>query len=78
MACEQVLQSAPGRIRTSDPRIRSPLLCPLSYGRVRQAYRRIRTAPVALPWLVPYAEVGRHDGDVLTVEHSRGGGDVHG
>ncbi len=25
---------APGRIRTSDPRIRSPLLCPLSYGRV--------------------------------------------
>ncbi len=25
--------SAPGRIRTSDPRIRSPLLCPLSYRR---------------------------------------------
>ena len=25
---------APGRIRTSDPRIRSPPLCPLSYGRV--------------------------------------------
>ena len=26
---------APGRIRTCDPRIRSPLLCPLSYRRVR-------------------------------------------
>ena len=26
-------QSAPGRIRTSDPRIRSPPLCPLSYRR---------------------------------------------
>jgi DNA-binding MarR family transcriptional regulator len=25
---------APGRIRTCDPRIRSPPLCPLSYGRV--------------------------------------------
>ncbi len=25
---------APGRIRTSDPRIRSPPLCPLSYGRL--------------------------------------------
>src|SRR4051812_13246961 len=24
-------QDAPGRIRTSDPRIRSPTLCPLSY-----------------------------------------------
>ena len=28
--------NAPGRIRTSDPRIRSPPLCPLSYGRVRR------------------------------------------
>ena len=27
-------RDAPGRIRTSDPRIRSPPLCPLSYGRV--------------------------------------------
>ena len=27
------LLDAPGRIRTSDPRIRSPPLCPLSYGR---------------------------------------------
>ena len=26
-------RDAPGRIRTSDPRIRSPPLCPLSYGR---------------------------------------------
>src|ERR671930_2091106 len=26
---------APGRIRTCDPRIRSPPLCPLSYGRIR-------------------------------------------
>ena len=30
------LHSAPGRIRTSDPRIRSPPLCPLSYGRIGQ------------------------------------------
>ena len=29
---------APGRIRTSDPRIRSPPLCPLSYGRVPGGY----------------------------------------
>ena len=29
--------NAPGRIRTSDPRIRSPLLCPLSYGRSQGA-----------------------------------------
>ncbi len=28
------LFDAPGRIRTSDPRIRSPPLCPLSYGRM--------------------------------------------
>ena len=28
------ISDAPGRIRTSDPRIRSPLLCPLSYGRM--------------------------------------------
>ena len=27
------LVEAPGRIRTCDPRIRSPPLCPLSYGR---------------------------------------------
>jgi hypothetical protein len=27
--------NAPGRIRTCDPRIRSPPLCPLSYGRPR-------------------------------------------
>jgi hypothetical protein len=30
----RVIYDAPGRIRTSDPRIRSPPLCPLSYGRV--------------------------------------------
>src|SRR5215211_123384 len=30
--------SAPGRIRTCDRRIRSPLLCPLSYGRIRLMY----------------------------------------
>src|SRR5215208_7558272 len=30
--------SAPGRIRTCDRRIRSPLLCPLSYGRIRLIY----------------------------------------
>jgi hypothetical protein len=29
---------APGRIRTCDRRIRSPLLCPLSYGRIRLIY----------------------------------------
>src|SRR5205085_1344585 len=28
---KQGLRDAPGRIRTSDPRIRSPTLCPLSY-----------------------------------------------
>ncbi len=27
------INGAPGRIRTCDRRIRSPLLCPLSYGR---------------------------------------------
>jgi hypothetical protein len=27
---------APGRIRTCDPRIRSPPLCPLSYGRLQR------------------------------------------
>src|SRR5829696_8626131 len=31
-------RSAPGRIRTCDRRIRSPLLCPLSYGRIRLIY----------------------------------------
>jgi hypothetical protein len=31
-----LLRSAPGRIRTCDLRIRSPLLCPLSYRRWRQ------------------------------------------
>jgi hypothetical protein len=29
---------APGRIRTCDRRIRSPLLCPLSYGRIKLIY----------------------------------------
>src|SRR5215218_9809484 len=29
---------APGRIRTCDRRIRSPLLCPLSYGRIQLIY----------------------------------------
>jgi hypothetical protein len=32
--------SAPGRIRTCDPRIRSPPLCPLSYRRSRPRYHR--------------------------------------
>src|SRR5262249_42181734 len=27
---------APGRSRTSDPRLRRPMLCPLSYGRVSE------------------------------------------
>ena len=31
------LRGAPGRIRTCDQRIRSPSLCPLSYGRARTA-----------------------------------------
>jgi hypothetical protein len=31
-------RSAPGRIRTCGRRIRSPLLCPLSYGRIRLIY----------------------------------------
>ena len=31
---------APGRIRTCGQRIRSPSLCPLSYGRSRTGYRR--------------------------------------
>ena len=31
-------RGAPGRIRTCDRRIRSPLLCPLSYGRIRLIY----------------------------------------
>jgi hypothetical protein len=34
--------SAPGRIRTCDRRIRSPLLCPLSYGRIGLAYSHER------------------------------------
>src|SRR5437016_14191864 len=35
-------KNAPGRIRTSDPRIRSPPLCPLSYRRrwVGSAYKQ--------------------------------------
>jgi hypothetical protein len=37
---EQEIADAPGRIRTCDPRIRSPPLCPLSYGRVCGGYRR--------------------------------------
>lgn len=39
-------RSAPGRIRTCDRRIRSPLLCPLSYGRLRRAGEGNRT-PIA-------------------------------
>jgi hypothetical protein len=31
----RTFSGAPGRIRTCDRRIRSPLLCPLSYGRIR-------------------------------------------
>jgi hypothetical protein len=34
-AFSRSFSSAPGRIRTCDRRIRSPLLCPLSYGRIR-------------------------------------------
>src|ERR1043165_7343897 len=37
---------APGRIRTSDPRIRSPPLCPLSYGRVGDG-STARVSPMA-------------------------------
>jgi hypothetical protein len=29
---------APGRIRTSDQRLRRPSLCPLSYGRLAEGY----------------------------------------
>ena len=36
--CPDRLRNAPGRIRTSDQRIRSPPLCPLSYGRLRGGY----------------------------------------
>ena len=49
-------QSAPGRIRTCDRRIRSPLLCPLSYGRIRLLYCGILASgvepktPVAAMW----------------------------
>ena len=32
----------PGRIRTSGPRLRRPLLCPLSYGRMRASLKRVR------------------------------------
>ncbi len=38
--CPASGRDAPGRIRTCDPRIRSPPLCPLSYGRASRAYRR--------------------------------------
>src|ERR1041385_2752048 len=34
---------APGRIRTSDPRIRSPPLCPLSYGRLEREYSSLES-----------------------------------
>jgi len=34
MVFSRTFTSAPGRIRTCDRRIRSPLLCPLSYGRI--------------------------------------------
>src|ERR671939_206516 len=34
------LSHAPGRIRTSDQRLRRPSLCPLSYGRAGKGYLR--------------------------------------
>src|SRR5829696_2536813 len=40
----QVIRGAPGRIRTCDRRIRSPLLCPLSYGRIRLIYAEFSTS----------------------------------
>jgi hypothetical protein len=36
------MMSAPGRIRTCDRRIRSPLLYPLSYERARSGYPTCR------------------------------------
>jgi hypothetical protein len=42
-ACKcAIFSSAPGRIRTCDRRIRSPLLCPLSYGRIRLINRKVQ------------------------------------
>src|SRR5690606_28063900 len=51
---EGVFTGAPGRIRTSDLRIRSPLLYPLSYGRILSLHRalyhaRVRTSTEDLP-----------------------------
>jgi hypothetical protein len=42
------LSHAPGRIRTSDQRLRRPSLCPLSYGRAAQGYLRKIAAKRAL------------------------------
>jgi hypothetical protein len=42
--------STPGRIRTSDRRLRRPLLCPLSYGRVIGQERKTGIEPAPLAW----------------------------
>src|SRR5437868_8575378 len=51
-------RGAPGRIRTSDPRIRSPLLCPLSYGRVGGGYPRGLRFSVSRPGNLPSIDKG--------------------
>ena len=52
--CRHGVAGAPGRIRTCDLRIRSPLLCPLSYGGVAGALR-YESAPIVVPWRLPLA-----------------------
>lgn len=42
--------STPGRIRTSGRRLRRPLLCPLSYGRVFYRERKTGIEPALLAW----------------------------
>ena len=56
---------APGRIRTSDPRIRSPPLCPLSYGRPGGSVDvwSVSSSPAARAAAQPADErVGERDG----------------
>src|SRR5690606_16095988 len=73
---EGVFTGAPGRIRTSDLRIRSPLLYPLSYGRILSLHRalyhaRVRTSTEDLP-LSPGGiceTIKMNDGTVPIDEH---------
>ena len=69
----QAVRSAPGRIRTSDPRIRSPPLCPLSYGRVKRRVPPYFCAPMCTGAAAPQGRF-RSDAADGTLCELRGGG----